>query len=103
MTTGALIYQLTPRGTLRGVRVYADGDLSITGVRLHRYYTYDITERVIANGDCVVITKNPLDVQFYHENPVALTGLEHPAGRIMYRTLLASGIRQLITIEQNHL
>ena len=82
MTTGALIYQITPRGTLRGVRVYADGDLSITGVRLHRYYTYDITERVIANGDCVVITKNPLDVQFYHENPVALTGLEHPAGRI---------------------
>ena len=82
MTTGALVYQLTSRGTLRGVRVYADGDLSITGVLLHKYYTYDITERVIAGGDCVVITPNPSDIQFYHETPVILTGLEHPSGRI---------------------
>lgn len=82
MATGALVYQLTPRGALRGIRVYADGDLRNTGVLLHKYYTYDITERVIEGGDCVVITPNPSDIQFYHETPVILTELEHPSGRI---------------------
>lgn len=82
MTTGATIYQLTPGNSLRGIRVYADGYLSATGVLLYQNYTRDITERIIAGGDCMAITPNPTDVQFYHERPTILSGLEYPHGRI---------------------
>ena len=82
MTTGATIYQLTPDKSLRGIRVYADGYLSATGTLLYQYYTRDVTERIIAGGDCVAITPNPTDVQFYHKHPTILSGLEYPHGRI---------------------